>query len=107
MREEFQHVALVECRLETGRTHQIRVHMKHIHHPLLCDPLYGTGNMPCASIEAQLAKILQSHDVSGEMKQSDFYFDETHVFVLFLPQKRSISSCSEFVFCSSNNTKSS
>lgn len=36
-------VALVECRLETGRTHQIRVHMAHIGHPLLGDPLYGSG----------------------------------------------------------------
>jgi 23S rRNA pseudouridine1911/1915/1917 synthase len=35
--------ALIECRLETGRTHQIRVHMAHIGHPLLGDPVYGTG----------------------------------------------------------------
>ncbi len=35
--------ALVECRLETGRTHQIRVHMAHIGHPLLGDMLYGAG----------------------------------------------------------------
>jgi 23S rRNA pseudouridine1911/1915/1917 synthase len=34
-------VSLVECRLKTGRTHQIRVHMHHIGHPLLGDPLYG------------------------------------------------------------------
>lgn len=33
----------VECRLETGRTHQIRVHMAHIGHPLIGDPEYGTG----------------------------------------------------------------
>lgn len=33
--------ALVECRLETGRTHQVRVHMAHIGHPLLGDPVYG------------------------------------------------------------------
>lgn len=33
--------ALVECRLETGRTHQIRVHMAHIGHPLIGDPVYG------------------------------------------------------------------
>ncbi len=33
--------SLIECRLETGRTHQIRVHMTHIGHPLLGDPLYG------------------------------------------------------------------
>jgi 23S rRNA pseudouridine1911/1915/1917 synthase len=35
--------ALVECRLETGRTHQIRVHMAHIGHPLVGDPDYGRG----------------------------------------------------------------
>lgn len=35
---------LVECHLFTGRTHQIRVHMRHIHHPLVGDPLYGKGS---------------------------------------------------------------
>ncbi len=35
--------SLVECRLETGRTHQIRVHMAHIGHPVIGDPLYGRG----------------------------------------------------------------
>ena len=39
--EQFPYVTLVECRLETGRTHQIRVHMKHIGHPLFCDEKYG------------------------------------------------------------------
>ncbi len=33
--------SLVECRLETGRTHQIRVHMAHIGHPVIGDPDYG------------------------------------------------------------------
>jgi 23S rRNA pseudouridine1911/1915/1917 synthase len=36
-------VSLVECRLETGRTHQIRVHMAHMSHPVLGDKLYGSG----------------------------------------------------------------
>ena len=39
--EQFPYVTLVECRLETGRTHQIRVHMKHIGHPLFADDKYG------------------------------------------------------------------
>lgn len=39
--ERFGYVALVECRLETGRTHQIRVHMQHIGHPLFNDVEYG------------------------------------------------------------------
>lgn len=39
--ERFGYVTLVECKLETGRTHQIRVHMQHIKHPLFNDPEYG------------------------------------------------------------------
>lgn len=39
--ERFGYTSLVECRLETGRTHQIRVHMKHIGHPLFSDERYG------------------------------------------------------------------
>ena len=39
--ERFTYVTLVECRLETGRTHQIRVHMKHIGHTLFNDERYG------------------------------------------------------------------
>ncbi|TPL76630.1 RluA family pseudouridine synthase [Mesorhizobium sp. B2-3-13] len=38
---EFATASLVECRLETGRTHQIRVHMAHIGHPVIGDPDYG------------------------------------------------------------------
>jgi len=36
------HASLLECRLLTGRTHQIRVHLAHIGHPLIGDPVYGT-----------------------------------------------------------------
>lgn len=39
--ERYGYVTLVECILETGRTHQIRAHMKHIGHPLFCDERYG------------------------------------------------------------------
>lgn len=39
--EDFGYVSLVECRLETGRTHQIRVHFSHIKHPLFNDEEYG------------------------------------------------------------------
>lgn len=41
--ERYHLVTLVECRLETGRTHQIRAHMKHIGHPLFGDAAYGGG----------------------------------------------------------------
>ena len=38
--------SLVECRLKTGRTHQVRVHLAHIGHPLIGDPLYGAVGVP-------------------------------------------------------------
>jgi len=43
MLEALDRAALIECRLETGRTHQVRVHMAHLGHPLLGDPAYGRG----------------------------------------------------------------
>ena len=42
--ETIHYISLVECELETGRTHQIRAHMKHIGHPIFCDKTYG-GNI--------------------------------------------------------------
>lgn len=42
--ERFNNVTLVDCALKTGRTHQIRVHMNYIGHPVIGDPLYGKGN---------------------------------------------------------------
>ena len=41
LRERFRAHTALECRLETGRTHQIRVHMEHLRHPIIGDPLYG------------------------------------------------------------------
>ena len=42
--ERFKETTLVECALKTGRTHQIRVHMTYIGHPVIGDPVYGKGN---------------------------------------------------------------
>lgn len=44
--QRFEKFTYIECRLETGRTHQIRVHMSHIHHPLLGDTVYGPSRCP-------------------------------------------------------------
>lgn len=44
--ERFSNYTYIECRLETGRTHQIRVHMDRIGHPLLGDPIYGGRKSP-------------------------------------------------------------
>lgn len=42
--QRFEKYTLISCKLETGRTHQIRVHMEYIHHPIIGDPLYGKNN---------------------------------------------------------------
>jgi 23S rRNA pseudouridine1911/1915/1917 synthase len=53
--------ALVECRLATGRTHQIRVHMTSIGHPLIGDPVYGGGNR--AKTGGKRSKLPESADI--------------------------------------------
>jgi 23S rRNA pseudouridine1911/1915/1917 synthase len=54
---EFAAASLVACQLETGRTHQIRVHMAHIGHPLMGDPVYGAG---FKSKAAQLSEVART-----------------------------------------------
>ena len=50
--EVFERATLVQCNLETGRTHQIRVHMAHIGHPLVGDPVYGKRKSGVALLDA-------------------------------------------------------
>ena len=46
--ERYQSHSYIECALETGRTHQIRVHMREAKHPLAADPVYGNPRHPCS-----------------------------------------------------------
>ncbi|MFE8113324.1 RluA family pseudouridine synthase [Mammaliicoccus sciuri] len=65
--EKFEKFTLVKCQLETGRTHQIRVHMKHIGFPLVGDPKYGpkkTMNIGGQALHAGLLGF--EHPVTGE-----------------------------------------
>ncbi len=58
LRERFRAHTALECRLETGRTHQIRVHMQHLRHPIIGDPLYGGSlKLPKAASEALVAAL--------------------------------------------------
>ncbi|MMZ57103.1 Ribosomal large subunit pseudouridine synthase D [compost metagenome] len=65
--ERFKEHTLVEMKLETGRTHQIRVHMKYIGHPLVGDPKYGPKNLFSIEGQALHAKTLGfDHPATGE-----------------------------------------
>jgi 23S rRNA pseudouridine1911/1915/1917 synthase len=67
--ERFGHAALVECRLETGRTHQIRVHFQHIRHPLVGDAVYRRGTRQGLALPRQAlhaAELELVHPRSGK-----------------------------------------
>ncbi|OGT54509.1 MAG: RNA pseudouridine synthase [Gammaproteobacteria bacterium RIFCSPHIGHO2_12_FULL_63_22] len=80
VRERFRAHTVLECRLETGRTHQIRVHMAYAKHPLIGDPLYGGSFKLPKAATPELVEMLRSfkrqalhaeklefvHPVSGE-----------------------------------------
>jgi len=81
VRERFRGHTLIECRLETGRTHQIRVHMAHAKHPLVGDAQYGGGMKLPKGATSELIDVLRGfkrqalhaeklefeHPVSGEL----------------------------------------
>jgi 23S rRNA pseudouridine1911/1915/1917 synthase len=58
--ENLAHVAVVRCQLETGRTHQIRVHMKHIGHPLFNDARYGGDKILRGSTLPKYKQFIQN-----------------------------------------------
>jgi 23S rRNA pseudouridine1911/1915/1917 synthase len=69
--ERFTKAALVECKLQTGRTHQIRVHLQHIRHPVLGDPVYRAGagrgfEFPRQALHAAELELI--HPRSGKTK---------------------------------------
>lgn len=51
--ERFGNYTYIECQLETGRTHQIRVHMSSIHHPIVGDDVYGPAKCPFPGLQGQ------------------------------------------------------
>ena len=71
--ERFANYTYIECRLETGRTHQIRVHMASLHHPLLGDSVYGPAKCPYKlqgqTLHAKTIGII--HPRTGEYLETD------------------------------------
>lgn len=80
--ERFGNYTYVECELETGRTHQIRVHMTSIGHPLIGDPVYGPARQPFKTQGQMLhAKVFGFiHPTTGEYMEFETplpdYFEE-------------------------------
>lgn len=71
--KRFQQFTYIECQLETGRTHQIRVHMSSIGHPILGDQIYGPAKCPY-KLQGQTlhAKVLGiTHPTTGEYMEFD------------------------------------
>lgn len=78
--DRLRGAALVECRLQTGRTHQVRVHLTHLGHPLIGDPVYGRERKGFKSILETLSFKRQAlhakrlgfiHPVTGEKLSFD------------------------------------
>jgi len=58
--ERMNYVTLIECQLETGRTHQIRAHMKHIGHPLFSDATYGGDQILKGTLFSKYKQFVQN-----------------------------------------------
>jgi 23S rRNA pseudouridine1911/1915/1917 synthase len=58
--ERLENVTLIECRLETGRTHQIRVHMQNIGHPLFGDSTYGGDSIRKGTVTAKYKQFVEN-----------------------------------------------
>lgn len=88
--ERFGEYTLIECQLETGRTHQIRVHLKYIGHPVAGDPLYGPRKTLKGNGQFLHAKLLGfKHPRTGE--EMVFEVDPPAIFQTTLKKLRAIS----------------
>ncbi len=86
--ERFGYVTLVECRLETGRTHQIRVHMAHIGHPVFCDERYGGDEILWGERTSKYKSFIHNcfslcHRQALHAKELGFVHPTTGIFMKF------------------------
>ncbi|MGL4772469.1 MAG: RluA family pseudouridine synthase [Clostridium sp.] len=72
VKESYNNMDLVECLLETGRTHQIRVHMAHLGHPIIGDFLYGNGDEEKHLIDRQ---ALHAYGLNFESPRTKEYLE--------------------------------
>jgi 23S rRNA pseudouridine1911/1915/1917 synthase len=91
--ERFGDTTLVECHLETGRTHQIRVHMKHIGHPVVGDPVYGFRHQRF-SLQGQLlhaARLEFTHPLTNERMKFELRMEFYNFTNSFMPNQPNLS----------------
>lgn len=82
--ERFKGLTLLQCQLETGRTHQIRVHMDHIRHPIVGDPLYGGRNRIPKGLDSDIREFILAFPRQAlHAKILQFIHPDTQELVLF------------------------
>lgn len=87
--EEFDDCSLLECKLDTGRTHQLRVHLKLIHHPVLGDPVYGPRKN-YHSLTHQMLHAFSLEFVTEQGEKIDILLEPPEEFRRILRQKESV-----------------
>jgi 23S rRNA pseudouridine1911/1915/1917 synthase len=90
--ERLANYTLMEFRLETGRTHQIRVHISHCGHPILGDPLYSSAHSIGVNLSGQVLharRLILEHPVSGEVIEATAPIPEEFNKVLRILRQRS------------------
>lgn len=88
--KRYNNNSLIECRLETGRTHQIRVHMSYIGHPIVGDPVYGYKRQKF-KLQGQMLhakKLGFIHPIKGEYMEFDSELPEYFKKILEILEKQ-------------------
>ena len=93
--ERLGYVTLVECKLETGRTHQIRIHMKHIGHPLFNDEVYGGNRVLKGTVFTKYKQFIencfkkhQEHFIMGTSSRFMYIYDTPMMYTVHCTKSR-------------------
>ena len=85
-KDTSNNISLIECKLETGRTHQIRVHLDYLSHPVIGDPLYGQGyKTKMETLDTNMKNLIEKLDNKQALHAERLGFEhplskENHIF---------------------------